>query len=288
MYGNYNRNSGIRRIQRYEEALHKLQNTKPIAGKGVNAGVIPLGHRNKIVNQIRMRQDESIACRLWRTDVVVFDKDGTITIDPNVYSTISTANFISEVLGVSAKQYDRRLIVRVNDKVYNADGLKLRPYAMGYEVVECKQDVVHGLDRRGMNALRKDTQEFRKFLSGLIKIKGNELTDEELREINIADNGALTVNIWARNYNDVKARLVKFMELVKSEDAENWHSAAMWLCASGRDTMWGKRFETKYVNKLFDDILIALNPTVLVPRQLEVGVIKVNSYGRFKHFLNDN
>jgi hypothetical protein len=78
MYG-HNRNSGIRRITQYEEALHKLTNTRPIAGNGVNAGVIPLGHRSRPYYKIRMRQDDSIACRLYETDVVVFDKNGTIT-----------------------------------------------------------------------------------------------------------------------------------------------------------------------------------------------------------------
>jgi hypothetical protein len=286
MYG-HNRNSGIRRIMRYEEALHRLQNTKPIAGKGVNAGIVPLGHRNRTHFQIRMRQDESIACRLWRTDVVVFDKDGTITIDPAGYSTVSTANFIGEVLGVNATQYDNRLIVKVNDGRYQAEGLVLRSYAMGYEVLECKRDVVHNIDRKMMNGLRKDTQEFSKFLSGLMKIKDYTLTDEELAEVNIKDKGALRLDVWKHNAEDVKKRLAECMELIKSGDAENWHSAAMWLCVSARYSTWNKDFSSVSVMKLLDDILIVLNPTVLVPRQIEVGAIKVDSYKRFKPFMEE-
>jgi len=225
---------------------------------------------------------------LYRTDVVVFDKDGTITIDPNGYSTISTANFISEVLGVSASQSDNRLVVYVNNGYYQADGLKLRSYAMGYEVVECKQDVVHGLDRKKMNALRRDTQEFRKFLSGLMKIKDHTLTDEELAEINIRDNGSLDISI-GRYYGaeNLKARLDKFEWMLKSGDAENWHSAAMWLCASARYTQWDKAFNPRNVTASLDDILIALNPTVLVPKVLDVGVLKRNAYARFKPFMGE-
>ena len=287
MYG-HNRNSGIRRIMRYEEALHRLTNTRPIAGKGVNAGIIPLGHRNRTHFQIRMRQDESIACRLYRTDVVVFDKDGTITIDPAGYSTVSTANFIGEVLGVNATQYDNRLIVKVNDGRYQAEGLKLRSYAMGYEVLECKRDVVHNIDRKMMNGLRKDTQEFRKFLSGLMKIKDHTLTEEELAEINIRDNGALSlISVWRHDVRVVVERHTKFNELVKSGDAENWHSAAMWLCASARYSMWDKKFDPRQVMALLDDILIALNPTVLVAKQLEAGVIKRDAYARFKPFVEE-
>ena len=285
MYG-HNRNSGIRSIMRYEEALHRLTNTSPIAGNGVNAGVIPLGHRNRTLYQLRMRQDESIACRLYRTDVVVFDKDGTITIDPNGYSTVSTANFISEVLRVSAAQSGNRLIVGVAGGQYQADGLKLRPYAMGYEVIECMQDIVHGLDRKGMNALRRDTQDFRKFLFGLMKIKDYTFTDEELNEVNIKDNGSLGLDsLWRHDARVVTERHTKFREMVKSGDAENWHSAAMWLCASARYSMWDTKFDPRRVTALLDDILIALNPTVLVPKVLDAGVIKRDAYARFKPFM---
>ena len=288
MYGHY-RNSGIRVITRYEEALNRLTKTKPIAGKGVNAGIVPLGHRDKPSNQIRMRQDESIACRLWRTDVVVFDKDGTITIDPAGYSTVSTANFIGEVLGVNAKQYDSRLIVGVADGQYQADGLKLRSldaWSHRYEIVECKQDVVHGIDRKMMNGLRKDTQEFRKFLSGLMKIKDHTLTEEELAEVNIRDNGALSlISVWRHDVKVVVERHTKFNEMVKSGDAENWHTAAMWLCASARYSMWDKKFDPRQVMALLDDIAIALNPTVLVAKTLDAGVIKRDAYARFKPFI---
>jgi hypothetical protein len=219
--------------------------------------------------------------------VVVFDKDGTITIDPDGYSTISTANFISEVLGVSASQSDNRLVVYVNNGHYQADGLKLRPYAMGYEVIECKQDVVHGLDRKMMNGLRRDTREFSKFLSGLMKIKGNTLTEEELVEVNIRERGALRLDVWKYNAEDVKKRLAECMELIKSEDAENWHSSAMWLCASARYSTWNKDFSAVSVMKLLDDILIVLNPTVLVPKVLDAGVVKRDAYARFKPFMEE-
>jgi len=290
MYGYSNRNSGIRSIMRYEEALHRLKNTKPIAGNGVNAGVVPLGHRNRTLFQIRMRQDESIACRLYRTDVVVFDKDGTITIDPSGYSTISTAAFISEVLGVTAKQHENRLIVYIGNGTtgtYQAEGLKLRPYAMGYEVLECKQDVVHGVDRKVMNALRKDTQEYRKFLSGLMKIKDYTLTEEELQELDLREIGKLTFDLWQHNAENVMGRFNKFVEMVRIGDAENWHSAAMWLCASARYSMWDKKFDPRSVMKLLDDILIAVTPTALVPKQLEAGVVKHDAYAKFKPFMEE-
>jgi hypothetical protein len=39
---------------------------------------------------------------------------------------------------------------------------------------------------------------------------------------------------------------------------------------------------------LLDDIAIALNPTVLVPKVLDAGVLKRNAYARFKPFMEKN
>ena len=158
---------------------------------------------------------------------------------------------------------------------------------MGYEVIECKQDVVHGINRKMMNGLRRDTREFSKFLSGLMKIKDYTLTEEELVEVNIRERGALRLDVWKHDAEDVKKRLVECMELIKSENAENWHSAAMWLYASARYTMWDRAFNPQNVMKLLDDIAIALNPTVLVPKVLDAGVVKRDAYARFKPFMEE-
>jgi hypothetical protein len=121
-----------------------------------------------------------------------------------------------------------------------------------------------------------------------MKIKDHTLTDEELAEVNIRDNGSLDISI-GRYYGaeNLKERLDKFKELLGSGDTENWHSAAMWLCASARYTQWDKKFDPRRVTALLDDILIALNPTVLVAKTLDAGVIKRDAYARFKPFKEE-
>ena len=119
-----------------------------------------------------------------------------------------------------------------------------------------------------------------------MKIKDHTLTDEELAEVNIRDNGALSlISVWRHDVKVVVERHTKFNEMVKSGDAENWHTAAMWLCASARYSMWDKKFDPRQVMALLDDISIALNPTVLVAKTLDAGVIKRDAYARFKPFI---
>jgi hypothetical protein len=121
-----------------------------------------------------------------------------------------------------------------------------------------------------------------------MKIKDHTLTDEELAEVNIRENGALSlISVWRHDVSVVTERHTKFNEMVKSGDAENWHTAAMWLCASARHTTWDKKFDPRSVMSLLDDIAIALNPTVLVPKVLDAGVLKRNAYVRFKPFMEE-
>ena len=90
MYG-HKAHSGMPRLTNYQEALTSFNNIKPIAGNGKNAGIKPLGKRDKPENQILLRHDGSIACRLYSTDVVVFNTDDTIIIqDANDSSNYQT------------------------------------------------------------------------------------------------------------------------------------------------------------------------------------------------------
>ena len=278
--------SGIDVITHYEGALYKFNNVAPIAGNGKNAGIRPLGMRNKPQFQILMRHDESIVCRLYKTDVVVFNKDETITINCTGYNTPTTARFISEVLGVSARVQGGRLVVSIVDGTYLADGLMLRQKrdVALYEVMASNQETVHSLDRKAMSKLRKETQDYRTYLTGFMKLIDHTLTDEDLVELDLGNKHRLTLDLWRTDPMHEIDRFKQFKWMIEGKRLENWHFSSLWLCASSRYSPWDKRFDPRQVMKLFDDILIALNPNVLVPKQLDAGVVTPDPYARFKPF----
>lgn len=87
---------GTPQLGTWIKALSRWQATKPWRGGDENAR--PLDNsRRKTHMTIRKLPDESIACRLYRTDVVVFHPDGTVTITP--YASMSTSAFAQAVLG---------------------------------------------------------------------------------------------------------------------------------------------------------------------------------------------
>jgi len=95
------------RLSSYREALAHYEYTKPIAGKGVNAGIRPLcdtaNGRRKAQYFIRKKRHpaaaskQAIECVLYDTPVVTFVEDGTIYIDMS-YPSNTTHAFISEIL----------------------------------------------------------------------------------------------------------------------------------------------------------------------------------------------
>jgi hypothetical protein len=95
------------RLSSYREALAHYEYTKPIAGKGVNAGIRPLcdtaNGRRKAQYSIRKKKHpaaaskQAIECVLYDTPVVTFIEDGTIYIDMS-YPSNTTNAFISEIL----------------------------------------------------------------------------------------------------------------------------------------------------------------------------------------------
>ena len=96
------------RLSSYREALAHYEYTKPIAGKGKNAGIRPLcdtaNGRRKTQYSIRKKKHpaaaskQAIECVLYDdTPVVTFVEDGTIYIDMS-YPSNTTHAFISEIL----------------------------------------------------------------------------------------------------------------------------------------------------------------------------------------------
>jgi hypothetical protein len=292
MYGQH-RNSGIFRLYDYKAALEWYDHTPPIRGKGVNAGLRPLGHRNKMHFQIHKLSDGSIACRCWKTDVVTFHPDGIVSIKSDSWVSQTTAHFIRDVLGLGASVTDNDIVIPIGDGRYRLkDGLKIKRGDSGkwMATVSAPHEVYH-IDRKKMNALRKQVEPFRAFMVGVVKLREGQFEREDLEEALAAigfdrsANWSLELRPWREDVAHVLPRLEDFVAKVSDEgQRENWYSYAMQLIWSGR--AWPTRIHTtpNMLNKSLDGLLIATHPEVLLVSQCEPGVFKMNNYGKFKHY----
>ena len=287
--------SGIMPIRNYEEAVYKYNSIEPIRGSGRNAGTRPLGYRNK--PQFQLVADLcKVHCKLYRHHVVTFHESGDITFDAS-YKSDTTAKFISDVLNVGCSIKDNKLVLWLGQGMYNVEGLELRN-ENGYLVpTRYQQDVVHTIDRKVMNAVRKEVKEFRSFLSGFLKIREGQLHKDALVDalqplMEQNPVGGLTIPTlqasgWRISSDRQRVVFAKFMAMVNSGEAENWHQASLWLINSHFDSLWGGMYRFTYAKIMrgLDEILIALNPHVLVRELVPAGQVKVDRYKRFKSFM---
>ena len=85
-------------VSSYTAALSKWESIKPIRGRK-DQNTRPLYRRGDDTKTIRQLNNGSIAFRLHSTDVVTFNKDGTLDLEP--YSSVSTCAFVRAVFGWS-------------------------------------------------------------------------------------------------------------------------------------------------------------------------------------------
>lgn len=83
-------------ITDYTKALSKWEGIKPIRGRR-DQNTRPLYRRGDDTKTIRQLPNGGIAFRLWSTDVLSFNTDGTLDLEP--YPSVSTCAFVKAVLG---------------------------------------------------------------------------------------------------------------------------------------------------------------------------------------------
>lgn len=95
----------------YATAL-KIYNARKPYIKGKHKGERPLGsNRKHRRSRIVMDDNGNIRVKHWRTDIIMYDPDGGITLDTGGWSSISTAQIMQELLGINK-------ICRVHCKIY--------------------------------------------------------------------------------------------------------------------------------------------------------------------------
>lgn len=319
MYGRFS-NSGIVAIKDHAEALKRWDGIKPIRGRAGDER--PIGKRSKNYMQIRKNDDGSVACVLYKSDVVTFFPDNKVRVSvPPQWRSNTTAKFIEDVLGY----YRVGTCIKDNDLIMAVKGSDARYLRAGENVMfELDQggslklisnDRVHtiyNIDRTAMNAARKSLKSFMKYLLGSIKLREGVYSLEQA--------------------NDVVNYLRSTMELGKASAAREWYTRAAWDLELPRDNYYHRSVgieelikmykffidraingspeehnhlacwaamsagsynsrDEKYITttaqakKLVDGMLLAINPSIFVKQVESRERIQINRYRNFERFV---
>jgi hypothetical protein len=287
----YSRNSGINWFRNYDDALHKYNSTTDIRGR-TEEPMRPLGRRDSTdTYSIRRTAEGAIECVFYTTPVVTFKPDGDIILRDYGYATISTSAFIEEVLGIRAQLFDRSLCIRIGGVGGNAirlprggEGtLTLRRDASGeLYAVNPVQDMVHTLDRKESNKVRKQYADFMQYATGMIKLKEGLFTAEELqgnKSTHVLDSQ------WAKDFG---AGIEAFFALLHDKTSgayESKYIALTSLAASFGQYSYnsqGNRLTLPRFKKAMDDMLFGYyRDQVLVTTPVPVGEVKRDRYSKF-------
>ena len=176
----YARNSGIHSLRDYGDALHKYENTTDIRGRTTEP-MRPLGHRKSIdMYSIRKLENGDIECVYYRTPVVTFHTDNTITRQAGGWASQTTVNFIDDVLGLTAVVFGRSICISTNPRgeyfrMDNHEPFKMAKDENGHwQPVTIKQEFIHHIRRKESNNVMKECEEFIAYMDSMIKqVSGN-------------------------------------------------------------------------------------------------------------------
>ena len=200
----------VPRIHTYAEAVRKLNNTKPIKGRSDDKR--PLGERRD-VDTYSIRKNvwtEAIECVLYQTPVVTFMADEEVKVKFGRWSSASTCQFISRVLGVPTNRVRGDVVMHFADNtkamVRDHEELVLVRGAHGRWQPKEKQTLWdYRINRKEANNVRKMVSQFRDYLAGVIKLKGEEVV-----------HGAGTY--YEQRFEVVKASYTELIEVFGKEE----------------------------------------------------------------------
>ena len=293
MYGHH-RNSGIHPLANYNEAFHKWESTKPIRGRGVD--VRPLGHRKSADQyKIELLPEGGVACVLYKTAVVTFFGDGDIRILNDDWNSVSTCNFIDEVLwSVRSRIYNNDLYVGTGQGEFalGKEGIWLRMNDKGN--LEVKTDTlkpryVHAIDRKRANNVRAQYKPFLDYVSRMCRLKGNDpYPVSEMARVFSSTEG-MGVLLGNRAYDKWTDSIKNLFTLMKSEGEsqhDNFYKALLLLANSYGNHKYhepeGYVVTEKKIKVALDDLIMGYHrDEVLMQKEIPLGVARRDSNGKY-------
>jgi hypothetical protein len=201
----------VPRITTYAEALRKYDNTKPI--KGRHGDPRPLGERRD-VDTYSIRKNvwtDAMELVLYKTPVIKFTVEDEVVISFGTWSSASTCQFISRVLCVPTNRVRGDVVMHFSDgtKAMVRDHEELVLVRVGGRWQPKQKQTLYDyrVNRKEANAVRKSVSQFKDYLAGVVKLKGEEVVHHE-------------GSIWEQRYTRVCVTYADLVELFgKEEDA---------------------------------------------------------------------
>jgi len=224
-------------IYTYAQAKQIHDNIVPIRGRDIK----PLGQRRDgDTYHIRMN-GEDVECVLYKTPVVTFHPDDTITVSTDNWNTVSTHQFIWAITGCNCYGSRGKTVIKIGDKEYVINEIMrikhVEDSSPKWEVLTKEEQYDWAIDRQKANIVRAKYKEFITFVNGGLKLRTID-TDAVFSTKELSEQfGEYTLPWGTKAVNDTEfnqvalknsQHAVRFMNLIKEEgNYENYYKAML-------------------------------------------------------------
>jgi len=166
----------VPQVTDYGVAKNLHNATKPTRGRSPE--VRPLGKRRDVdTYSVRMNGDD-VEFVLYKTPVITYKPDGVIVLRTAGWASVSSHQFIQQVLGIPARGKGGSSILRLGNRYYTMTGdntLTLGHEGTGaWRVLEHETLYGYKANRKALTNVRSRYSEFRKYLGGFINLRQEE------------------------------------------------------------------------------------------------------------------
>jgi hypothetical protein len=156
----------------YAEALKKYDETKPLRGR--EPEIRPLGNRRDADMYHIRKNGEAVELVLYKTPVITFMPDGEVVIYTSTYNTMSTHQFIKQVLGIPAQGVRNSSVLSTGGRkfVLGAEQkMRMTRKDSQWHVLNATVQYGWKLNRKAVADVRAKYGEFYKYLKGFVNLR---------------------------------------------------------------------------------------------------------------------
>jgi hypothetical protein len=284
----------VKRCFTYADAKYVHDKTTPIRGRSPE--VRPLGQRRDAgVYSVRM-SGANVEFVLYKTPVITYLPNGDVVIKTDGWNSMSTHQFIEQVLGVKCYGARRNTVMEarsaegdVHKYIIPKDkGITMIHAGGNWRITQFNTIYEYRLNRKAANAVRKQYGDFLRYVKGMVNLRSEMVEPSRWARrqkpyavINVTGN---EVRGSTLRVNDLVWGLMELIKLEQSEETrhENHNAALAMVLRHCNQNQYGQdaaKVPADEVPSLIDELLLRAHAQeVLVWTELKVGQVPSGKY----------
>ena len=267
-------------IDSYAEAKARYEKTKPIRGRAED--VRPLGKRSSTHMQIKKIGDNyalalyNSNCVMWyppMVDNITNKTEERLGVSVgNYYPTVSTADFLDNVLPLGLRASMQNNVIRVQGCPVPQHVGEQKNWLhftntgnAGWVAQNRTPEYVHRVNRKAANDVRKRHAAFTDWATSYLSLRENKIPVNEVAHIKVTMDD---FKVW-------------FKAAISSDDYEQYVNAILRLAVRKGRRNWHSETWTVTMEDVMHWLLRVHADEVLVREELPHGVVKRDPYGKW-------